>query len=360
MIANSTETSLLVTTADAALAGNASISGTVTDDDSKDPVQGATVTLYEDGGIVFVASEVTAADGTYEFGTVVPDDYGLEFTATFYVTEWYDDVASAAAAGSFTVGDAEDVVMADAALTAGNASISGTVTDDDSEDPVQGATVTLYEDGGIVVVASEDTAADGTYEFGTVVSGDYDLEFTAAGYESEWYNNEANADLGSITVGNDEDVVADAALTAEPGSISGTVTDDDSEDPVEGATVTLYEDGGIVVVASEDTAADGTYEFGTVVSGDYDLEFTAAGYESEWYNNEANADLGSITVGNGRGCRGGRCSDCRGARTGSGQHLGNRDRRRLGPGVRGDGRGLRRWCGDRLDDVCGRRRLQDQ
>jgi hypothetical protein len=57
------------------------------------------------------------------------------------------------------------------------------------------------------LVRALDLAPDaGTYTFGTVDSGDYDLEFSATGYVTEWYDNEANADLGSITVGDDEDV----------------------------------------------------------------------------------------------------------------------------------------------------------
>ena len=199
VIAKSTETSLLVTTADAALAGNASISGTVINDDSKDPVEGATVTLYEDGGIVSVAEKVTAADGKYTF-TVAPGDYDLEFTATFYVTEWYENVASAAAAGLFTVADSMKAV-ADAALTGGNASISGTVTDDDSEDPVSGVIVRLYREAGSYVDETT-TAADGTYSFPVVGSGNYDLEFSAAGYDAEWFDDRASAAAGSVTVGD--------------------------------------------------------------------------------------------------------------------------------------------------------------
>ena len=286
VIAKSTETSSLVTTADAALAGNATISGTVTNDDSGDPVQGATVTLYEDGGIVFVDSKVTAADGKYTF-TVVPGEYDLKFTATFYDTEWYNNVASAAGGSVTATADMKEV--ANAALTGANASISGTVTDDDSGDPVPGVTVRLYRAAGSSV-DSTTTAANGTYSFPVVGSGNYDLEFSADGYDTEWYDDAASATAGSVTVGNDEDVVADAALTAEepepdPGSISGMITDDSG--PVSGVTVEAYVGGA--VIGSTTSATDGTYTISGLVDDTYTVLANTGpaenpdSYFSAWY-----------------------------------------------------------------------------
>ena len=159
--------------------------------------------------------------------------------------------------------------MADAALSGGNASISGTVTDDDSGDPVSGVTVRLYREGGSSVVSTT-TAANGTYSFPVVGSGNYDLEFSADGYDTEWYDDAASAAAGSVTVDNDEDVVADAALTAEepepdPGSISGMITDD--SDPVSGVTVEAYVGGA--VIGSTTSAADGTYTISELVDDTY-------------------------------------------------------------------------------------------
>ena len=213
-----------------------------------------------------VESTTTAADGTYTFGTVGSGDYDLEFTATAYDTEWFDNAASAAD-GSVTVESGQERTGHD-------------------------------RQRGVAAVS-----ATGTYMFGTVGSGDYDLEFTAADYDTEWFDNAASAADGSVTVESGQ-ATANAALLLSllpPGSITGTVTTDDvSADPIEGATVTLYEDGGIVSVESTTTAADGTYMFGTVGSGDYDLEFTATGYDTEWFDNAASAADGSLTVGSGQ------------------------------------------------------------
>ena len=245
--------------------GPGALTGTVTDV-SNDPVEGVTVTLYhyKDDGIVFLASEVTDDTGTYDFGEVSSGTFDLKFTATYYETKWYPDATNADSGtiviAPSTEGASPGTTATAVQLESGDASISGTVTDEVSEDPVKGATVTLYEDGGIVFVDSETTDADGMYTFGTIVfSGDYDLKFTATGYVTEWYDDAASAVAGSLPVGDNEDVEADAALTPEPdpGSISGTVTDDVSAAPISDVTVTLYTEAGSLM-NSRTTAADGS------------------------------------------------------------------------------------------------------
>ena len=219
--------------------GPGALTGTVTEDGSGDPVEGVTVTLYEAGGTMFVASETTAADGSYDFGEVNRGTFDLEFLAVGYDTEWFDNAADAAS-GSIVIAASTEtsspVTTADAALVPATASISGTVTTDDvSAVPVSDVTVTLYTEAGSYV-DSTTTAADGTYTFGTVGtvgSGDYDLEFTATGYGTEWFDNAASAAAGSLTVGSGQAKIANAALL--PGSISGTITDDSG--PVSGVTV---------------------------------------------------------------------------------------------------------------------------
>ena len=233
--------------------GPGALTGTVTEDGSGVPVEGVTVTLYEAGGTMFVASETTAADGSYDFGEVNRGTFDLEFLAVGYDTEWFDNAADAAS-GSIVIAASTEtsspVTTADAALVPATASISGTVTTDDvSAVPVSDVTVTLYTEAGSYV-DSTTTAADGTYTFGTVGSGDYDLEFTATGYGTEWFDNAASAAAGSLTVGSGQAKIANAALL--PGSISGTITDDSG--PVSGVTVEAYVGGAVIGSTTAPTA----------------------------------------------------------------------------------------------------------
>ena len=246
--------------------GPGALTGTVTEDGSGVPVEGVTVTLYEAGGTMFVASETTDASGDYDFGEVNRGTFDLEFSAAGYDTEWFDGAADAAS-GSIVIADSNEtsspVTTADAALVPGTASISGTVTTDDvSAVPVSDVTVTLYTEAGSKVDDTT-TAADGTYTFGTVGSGDYDLEFTATGYGTEWFDNAASAAAGSLTVGSGQAKIANAALL--PGSISGTITDDSG--PVSGVTVEAYVGGA--VIGSATSAADGTYKISGLVGDTY-------------------------------------------------------------------------------------------
>ena len=151
-------------------------------------------------------------------------------------------------------------------LVPGTASISGTVTTDDvSAVPISDVTVTLYTEAGSYVDETT-TAADGTYTFGTVGSGDYDLEFTATGYDTEWFDNAASAAAGSLTVGSAQAKIANAALLSlAPGSISGTITDDSG--PVSGVTVEAYVGGA--VIGSTTSATDGTYKISGLVGDTY-------------------------------------------------------------------------------------------
>ena len=253
----------------------------MTEDGSGDPIEGATVTLYEDGGTVFVASEITAADGTYDFSEVNGGTFDLEFSATGYDTEWFNDAADATA-GTIEITESTEGVfpteIADAALTLSalpDGSTSGTVTDDVSLLPISGATVTLNTSGGAFVGSA--TTAAGTYSFAVVPAGEYDLEFSATGYGTEWYDNVASAGAGSVTVGGGEAVVADAALTADvepepepdPGSVSGTITDDSDllSGPVSGVTVEAYQGGAVVGTAT--SAADGTFTIAGLAAGTY-------------------------------------------------------------------------------------------
>ena len=254
----------------------------------------------------------TIADGTFVIDDpnqlLVVGNYKLEapgFTDAGGLTwdgEWWKDADTGAATVLVVAAGADTALTID---RHGPGALTGTVTEDGSGDPVEGVTVTLYEAGGTMSVASETTDANGGYDFGEVNGGTFDLEFTAAGYEIEWFDDAADAASGSIVIEpstetSSPDTTADAALVLGTASISGTVTTDDvSAVPISGVTVTLYTEAGSYVDDTT-TAADGTYTFGTVGSGDYDLEFTATDYDTEWFDNAASAAAGSLTVGAGQ------------------------------------------------------------
>lgn len=134
--------------------------------------------------------------------------------------------------------------------------IEGTVMDAETEAALEGATVTLQMDGASIADVTATTDENGAYEMNDIDAGTYTITATLAGYAQ-----------GSqeVTVETDQVATADFMLEAsEPGSISGTVTDERSGDPIQGAEVN-YGDGSVM------TGADGTYEIAEMSPGSYNL-----------------------------------------------------------------------------------------
>lgn len=252
--------------------GPGSINGTVTEDGSGDPIAGVTVSLFADGGTTVLATDVTAADGTYDLGDMNPAEYDVQFVASGYTTEWNSDDTDASAGSTTVLMSDEDDLLAttlNAALSAADdASISGTVTDEDTGLPIEDAMVSLYTAaGGFVNYYYTDE--NGDYTFPDLSPAEYDLEFSAFLYVTEWYDDVASAAAGSVTVNASENVIADAELKSNASSISGTIT---AQSNLAGGdfsmvTVEVYLDGAFY--SSEPANANGTYTVGELPPGNY-------------------------------------------------------------------------------------------
>ncbi|WP_114579673.1 carboxypeptidase regulatory-like domain-containing protein, partial [Saliphagus sp. LR7] len=217
----------------------------VSDDDfsaDADAILGNAVVYVDDTGVVAgieqTSEEVSLAPGesaTVEFANTLGDvDPDLEW---FHAVESEDD---------------QDLV-AFTAVPAG-ATVEGTVTDAESGDPIEGATVTLDADGGTYTATTD---ADGTYSLAGIPAGEHEITVTAEDYAEI---------TETIEVPEDGAVTYDAALEPAPGSISGQVTASDDGEPVEGVTI-VGENG------------DGdTYETTTDAEGQYALDVPAGTY----------------------------------------------------------------------------------
>jgi hypothetical protein len=157
---------------------------------------------------------------------------------------------------------------------------------DAGEPGVEGISVDLYDDGDCAgtPIASETTAADGSYDFLGLAPGTYCLQFS--GLLPSWRFS-ARGQGGDEALDSDvdpstgqirdielqaEDLDQDAGLYAE-GSIGDTVWCDanantlfDPGEGVDGVTVSLYEDGDCNdsadgLLTTKDTAGDGQYLF---------------------------------------------------------------------------------------------------
>ena len=148
----------------AAAPADATISGQVTDSQSKVPIVGATVSLSPGG-----ASALTDANGSFSFG-VSAGTYTLTASATTY--------NSATQSVSVGNGQKASVAFKLVSVTA-YGSLNGTVTESASKAPIPGATVTLSD--GMVRV----TDASGNFSYPVVLNGSYTLTVAAFGYVAQ-------------------------------------------------------------------------------------------------------------------------------------------------------------------------------
>jgi hypothetical protein len=234
-----------------------SISGTVTDAVTGEPVEGATVSLAV---VDSTKTTTTVVDGTYLLEDVPAGNYTVTFSAESYITATMEDVA--VIAGTETL----DVDMA-LQLEPTTGSISGTVTDAVTGEPIEGATVSVEVDGSTKTTTTGD---DGAYTLEGIPAGTYTVTFSA-----EDYITATTEDVAVIAGETTTDV--DKALQPEPttGSISGTVTDLNTNAPIVGATVSVEVDGSTV---SATTGDNGDYLLEGIPAGAYTVTFSAEGY----------------------------------------------------------------------------------
>ncbi len=226
--------------------------GYVTDADTGDPVVEAGVDLYNDDDYYYT---YTDKDGYYEI-ECRSGDY------TVYV--YHDDYQSHE--GEVSIGEQEqkqyDVELEPKGPE--DSSVYGTVTDADTKEPIGGATVYLYND-------------DEWYDTETDRSGEYRIACRAGDYSIEVHHNNYESHYGKVPVGEQEDVQYDVELERSGGQksyIEGYIYDENSEDPVPGADIQLYNGE----TYSDRSDEDGYYYI-SCDEGDYTITVTHEDYE---------------------------------------------------------------------------------
>lgn len=196
-------------------------------------------------------------------------------------------------------GDAGDYVVG---VYAAVPSITGTVTEEGSGDPLSGIDVTAYhyESGIWFDDAYATTDALGEYELIDLFTGDYAVGFvdpspSGGDHTSEFYADAAA--IGNATLVGTTDLSTtsgiDAALT-RLGYIEGTVRAEATSLPLAGIRVQAFALVGSswVSAATTSTASDGTYRLEALPTGTYRLRYSdpaavtgsRAFYESEYYD----------------------------------------------------------------------------
>lgn len=280
-------------TADATLATGPQIKGTVTDEGGKG-IPNASVTIYASGS--YSPYEYITADSAGKFASsgLAAGDYAVSFSATDYISEYWDNKAFSNDATPITITNA-DVTLVPALTKA--AKITGKVTDADGKPVVNAPVYASTSNAG----SSTSTDSNGQYTLSYLREGSYKVRFGPAGIlGQQWYKNsatEAGATSVAVTAGNTVSDI-DASLQ-EAGSIAGTVTGSDKK-TISGTTVSVQGVYPFNYWASTTTGADGKYVLPGLSDGKYRVQFTPASGSSwlgEYYNNKSSySDANPVEV----------------------------------------------------------------
>jgi hypothetical protein len=230
------------------------VSGTVTDAETGDPVEGAALSGVRPDTDAGLFNIETGIDGTYEaVFEVEAGDEPSEITVEASADGFDSSEATVAFAEELSVD-----FQLEAKTT--SSTVSGTVTREDTGDPVDEAFVTGTNSQTGTELFEVQTDAEGTYEATFEVRvldepAEVELSFANPDYEES-----------ALTVAFEEDIVADVALQPLElaVSISGVVTAEEDGSTVEGATVRALNQENDEYAATE-----------TGPSGDYGLSFVA-------------------------------------------------------------------------------------
>jgi hypothetical protein len=162
--------------------------------------------------------------------------------------------------------------------------IAGRVVNAASGEPVRGATVSLLMEADNRRVASAESAEDGHFAMEGLPAAKYQLIASRRGYTTAAYD-EHEEFSSAIVTGEGLDTGSLVFRLVPDAVLRGTVTADGG-DPVEGATVLLFQrskrpgPGARIVLADTTTTDDtGAYEFGNLAAGEYLLAVKA----EPWY-----------------------------------------------------------------------------
>ncbi|NJM06390.1 hypothetical protein HC891_09660 [Candidatus Gracilibacteria bacterium] len=272
------------------ITGTATISGTVTDAVSGDPISSISVVATAANSSGFTTTD---SNGNYVLNELPAGEYVVEFY-TFsknYLDEYYDDKPDFASADRVTVADGAAVTNIDAALSAGGI-ISGTVSgvggiklDDVDVDAYR------IVAGSRVFEGSQATDEDGQFRIDRLPTGTYELEVEVSYFDNEVTRAYLNRVVENINVTAGQ-TTANTNITLSKGAqISGSVVSGST--PLDNISVIAYDAAsGDYVGFIGNTDSDGTYISQGLPTGSYAIEFSNSNdiYLDEFYNNVQTLD----------------------------------------------------------------------
>ena len=233
-------------------AAPATISGTVTDAATTDPIDGALLSLSLNGTII--SQTTTDSSGNYSFTGLGANTYTVAVAEASYQGDKKTVTTTAGVTSTINFD-----------LEPDSASILGTVLDSLSNLPLEGAIVVLIEDGR--QIQNTLTSSLGTYTFFGVAPGQVTVQASETGYSTR---------ANSFIIAALESVTNNFSLDEGADSLSGYITDSSTTMGIVSASVVLYKGTG--QVASAITGSNGSYFIGGLSTGNYTVVVTDPSY----------------------------------------------------------------------------------
>ncbi|WP_124195783.1 carboxypeptidase regulatory-like domain-containing protein [Natrarchaeobius chitinivorans] len=252
-----------VTDVEFALTGDARDTVTLSDGETAAPLEGTTVSIeHETFG---VAEDAFTADGDGAMEIVLPGGFTYEYT---FSQPGYEPAEIPLR--SFDPGHELSANY----VLGGNAEITGQLTDSESGDGIEGATVTAENGAGAYDATTDE---NGEYTVEDVPGGhDYDVAIEASGYEIVVESDES--------VGEETTHAFDAELTGSA-TLGGTLTDETFGTALEDVEVDVAGEQEYVVETDEDG------EYAATVAGTGE-EYTVTVDPDGWVETSETVELG--------------------------------------------------------------------
>ena len=216
-----------------------SVTGQVTDANGGGGVARAIVTITSTDGTQTLVSGPTDANGNYSIPTVgTKIDPSGNYTATVTVptNATGKPEFSPAPSQSITI-PANGTRPVNFVLTEILATLSGTVTDNQTGKPIAGATVTLTDSTGRTIGTPQTTAADGTFTFTAIPASQTAASFSLSATAPGGYSQGFRSPPPSITLG--DTLTGQNIGLDELGTITGLVTDGSNGQPLPNVALTV-------------------------------------------------------------------------------------------------------------------------
>ncbi len=227
---------------------------------------------------VFTAS--TDSDGNYLFENLPAGEYGL-FTQ---LRNMYGKYTAPISLGENEDLTGIDISLSDDGILGYDNQVSGVVKSSDSKSPLDGVEIVLYEDvPDSAAYLMSYSVADGSFIIQDIKPGNYRVSAYKYGFAKYSSNS-------IITVAENSKITGvEVVLTplASDASLSGTVTNSVTSQPVKDVKIFIYGDGIVIPIDAKNqgiitTDKDGKYKIDNLMSGKYWYFTEIDGYESIW------------------------------------------------------------------------------